>query len=42
MMADENTTGEGNQPEAVLAPETTPQDITAPAAEPQQQRLEDR
>lgn len=38
MMADENTTGEGNQPEAVLAPETTPQDITAPAAEPQQQQ----
>ncbi len=30
-MADENTTGEGNQPEAVLAPGTTPQDVTNPA-----------
>jgi len=42
MMADENTTGttgEGNQPEAVLAPETTPQEVTgAPAGEPQQRR----
>ena len=28
MMADENTTGEGNQPEAVLAPGTTPQEVT--------------
>ncbi len=28
MMADENTTGEGNQPEMVLAPETTAQDVT--------------
>ena len=27
-MADENTTGEGNQPEMVLKPETTQQDIT--------------
>ena len=27
-MADENTTGQGNQPEATLAPETTQQDIT--------------
>ncbi|BAK68223.1 30S ribosomal protein S5 [Sphingobium sp. SYK-6] len=38
MMADENTTGEGNQPQAVLAPETTPQEVTGVAAEPQQQR----
>ncbi|WP_041393670.1 30S ribosomal protein S5 [Sphingobium sp. SYK-6] len=37
-MADENTTGEGNQPQAVLAPETTPQEVTGVAAEPQQQR----
>ena len=29
-MADENTTGQGNQPEATLAPETTPQDVTQP------------
>jgi small subunit ribosomal protein S5 len=29
-MADENTTGEGNQPEAVLAPGTTPQEVTNP------------
>ena len=28
-MADENTTGEGNQPVATVAPETTQQDITA-------------
>ncbi|MDE0947743.1 MAG: 30S ribosomal protein S5, partial [Sphingobium sp.] len=27
-MADENTTGEGNQPVAVLAPEATPQEVT--------------
>src|SRR5690242_20451918 len=27
-MADENTTGQGNQPEATLAPETTNQEIT--------------
>ena len=27
-MADENTTGEGNQPAAVLAPEATPQEVT--------------
>ena len=27
-MADENTTGQGNQPEATLAPETTAQEIT--------------
>ncbi|MBB5987588.1 small subunit ribosomal protein S5 [Sphingobium sp. B1D3A] len=38
MMADENTTGEGNQPQAVLAPETTPQEVTGVAAETQQQR----
>ncbi|WP_184157165.1 30S ribosomal protein S5 [Sphingobium lignivorans] len=37
-MADENTTGEGNQPQAVLAPETTPQEVTGVAAETQQQR----
>ncbi|MCW2336587.1 small subunit ribosomal protein S5 [Sphingobium sp. B2D3A] len=42
MMADENTTGEGNQPEAVLAPETTPQDVTGVAAEPQQQQRRGR
>tara|TARA_B100000678_G_scaffold28298_1_gene20992 strand:- start:1447 stop:2202 length:756 start_codon:yes stop_codon:yes gene_type:complete len=29
-MADENTTGQGNQPEQTLAPETTPQDVTQP------------
>lgn len=28
MMADENTTGEGNQSAAVLAPETAPQEVT--------------
>ncbi|WP_241656569.1 30S ribosomal protein S5 [Sphingomonas oligophenolica] len=31
-MADENTTGEGNQPEMVLKPETTQQDVTAQSA----------
>ena len=30
-MADENTTGQGNQPEAVLAPETTNADVTGQA-----------
>lgn len=28
-MADENTTGQGNQPEAILAPETTNAEVTA-------------
>ncbi|MBD3747817.1 MAG: 30S ribosomal protein S5, partial [Sphingopyxis terrae] len=27
-MADENTTGQGNQPEAILAPETTNAEVT--------------
>jgi len=31
-MADENTTGEGNQPVATIAPETTQQDVTAQSA----------
>ncbi|WP_443969674.1 30S ribosomal protein S5 [Sphingobium sp. CR28] len=37
-MADENTTGEGNQPEAILAPGTTPQDVTNPAEGGEQRR----